>query len=73
MSRLLAGCRSEPLDEARSPSAGAACGAVGSSDVVDASVIVAAAARGDPVVTSDVRDLRRLRDWPRVDVRLQRI
>ena len=73
MSRLLSGCRVEDLDEARARSAGAACGAAGMSDVVDASVIVGAAARGDFVVTSDMVDLERLRDALGVDVRLQLI
>jgi hypothetical protein len=70
-SRLLSGCRVEDLDEARARSAGAACGVAGTSDVVDASVVVGAAARGDLVVTSDAGDLGRLRDGLRIDVRLQ--
>ncbi|HSL60009.1 MAG TPA: hypothetical protein VK866_19340 [Acidimicrobiales bacterium] len=57
MSRLLAGCRIEALDAARARSAGAACRAAGTSDVVDSSVVVGAAARGDLVVTSDPGDL----------------
>jgi hypothetical protein len=57
MSRLLVGCRIEVLDEARARSAGAACRASGSADIVDASVVVGAAARGDLVVTSDAADL----------------
>ncbi len=73
LSRLLAGCRVEPLDEPRARSAGAVCGAAGSSDVVDAAVIVGAAARGDIVVTSDPDDLRRLRDALRVTVRIETI
>jgi hypothetical protein len=71
MSRMLSGCRVEDLDEARARSAGAACGVAGTSDVVDASVVVGAAARGHLVVTSDAGDLGRLRDGLRVDVRLQ--
>ena len=73
LSRLLAGCRVEPLDDPRARSAGAACGAAGSSDVVDAAIIVGAAARGDIVVTSDPDDLRRLRDALRVSVRIETI
>jgi len=68
ISRLLDGCRVETLDEARARSAGA-----GTSDVVDASVVVGAAARGDLVLTSDVEDLSRLRVAVGVDVRLQRV
>jgi hypothetical protein len=57
MSRLLVGCRIEVLDEARARSAGAAYRASGSADIVDASVVVGAAARRDLVVTSDPADL----------------
>jgi len=71
MSRLLSGCRVEQLDEARARSAGAACGAAGTSDVVDASLVVGAAARGDLLVTSDERDLTQLRDVLRVEVQLE--
>lgn len=70
MSRLLAGCRVEDLNEARARSAGAACGAAGMSDVVDASVVVGAAARGDLIVTSDAGDLQRLRAALAVDVEI---
>ena len=40
--------------------AGQLCGARGTSDVVDASVVLCARARKHAVVTSDVGDLRRL-------------
>lgn len=70
MSRLLGGCRLEDFDEPRARSAGAACGAAGTSDVVDAAVVVGAAARGDLVVTSDPADLTLLRDALNVDLQL---
>ena len=73
LSRLLLGCRVEVIEEARSRAAGAACGIAGTSNVVDASVVVGAATRGDLVVTSDIGDLRRLRDALGVDVDLQSI
>lgn len=57
MSRLLSGCRIETLSEAVARSAGSACALAGTSDVVDAAVVVGACARGDIVVTSDERDL----------------
>ena len=60
LSRLLAGCRVEALDEPRARSAGAACALAKTSDVVDASVAVGAAARGDLVVTSDPDDMLHL-------------
>jgi predicted nucleic acid-binding protein len=60
LSRLLKGCRIDPLSEPQSRSAGAALAASGGSDVVDAVVVVTALARDDLVVTSDPEDLRRI-------------
>ncbi|WP_419551796.1 twitching motility protein PilT [Candidatus Poriferisodalis sp.] len=60
MSRLLSGCRIESPNEARARSAGTACALAGTSDVVDAAVVVGASARGDLVITSDERDLQRI-------------
>lgn len=57
LSRLLRGCRIEELDEARARTAGAGCGRAGTSDVIDASVVVGAATRDDLVVTSDPEDI----------------
>ena len=71
MSRLLAGCRIEDFDEARARSAGAACGVAGTSDVVDAAVVVGPAARRNLVVTSDPGDLTLLRDALSVELQLQ--
>ena len=50
----------EPLDDVRARAAGQLCGATGTSDVIDASVVLCARARGHSVMTSDVDDLRRL-------------
>ena len=47
LSRLLAGCRVEALDESRARSAGAALVLAETSDVIDASVALGAAVRGD--------------------------
>lgn len=60
MSRLLAGCYLEPLDEQLARSAGTACGRAGTSDIVDAVVVVGAAARGDQIATSDTDDILHL-------------
>lgn len=60
LSRLLRGCQIEDLDEARARTAGAACAKAGSSDMVDATVVVGAVSRGDLVVTSDPDDLLRI-------------
>jgi predicted nucleic acid-binding protein len=49
-----------PLDERLSRAAGQLCGATGTADVIDASVIIVARERRDLIVTSDPNDLRRL-------------
>lgn len=48
------------MDEARSRAAGEACGRAGTSDVVDASVVVGALARNDLVVSDGRDDLVRI-------------
>jgi predicted nucleic acid-binding protein len=60
LSRLLHGCRVEPLTESHARSAGEALGASGEHDLIDAVVVVSAIARGDLLVTSDPEDLRRI-------------
>lgn len=62
LSRLLRGCEVEPVTEARARSAGSALAASRTTDIVDAVVVVTAAARGDAIVTSDPRDLQRIAD-----------
>ncbi len=49
-----------PLDEQLARSCGELCGATQTSDIIDASVVILARERGDPIVTSDPHDLRRL-------------
>jgi hypothetical protein len=49
-----------PLDEQLARSCGELCGATNSPDVIDASVVIIARERRDPIVTSDPTDLRRL-------------
>ena len=60
LSRLLKGCRVEDLDEARTRAAGEACGRSRTADVIDATVVVGAIARGDAIVTSDPKDMKRI-------------
>jgi predicted nucleic acid-binding protein len=60
ISRLLRGCRIETLTEAGARAAGHACARSGTRDVVDASVVCGALARGHLVVTSDPDDLERI-------------
>jgi hypothetical protein len=49
-----------PLDEQLARSCGELCGAANSPDVIDASIVIIARQRRDPIVTSDPNDLRRL-------------
>jgi hypothetical protein len=49
-----------PLDEQLSRSCGELCGARGTFDVIDASVVILARERRDIIITSDPEDLRRL-------------
>ena len=60
LSRLLRGCRIEELTEARARGTGLACRRAGTSDIVDATLVVGALERGDLVVTSDPDDLQRI-------------
>ncbi|MGH3982475.1 MAG: PIN domain-containing protein [Gammaproteobacteria bacterium] len=60
LSRLLRGCRILPDDEMAGRAAGRACAAAGTSDVVDALVVVTATQLAAPVVTSDPDDLAHL-------------
>lgn len=62
VSRLLAGCSIEPLDETLARAAGELLGRTGTDDPVDAIVAQSAARRGDVVLTSDPDDLQRLAD-----------
>ena len=48
------------LDDHRARAAGQLCGVAGTSDVVDASVVVVARESGAKVITSDPDDLKRL-------------
>jgi hypothetical protein len=57
------------LDQVLAEAAGRLCGRTGTSDVIDASVILTARRAHAPVVTSDVDDLRRLDP----NVRLERV
>ena len=62
LARLL-GSRSvtiEALDDAGARAAGQLCGATGTKDVIDATVVLCARAHRDRIFTSDVDDLRRL-------------
>ena len=55
-----------PLDEQLARSCGELCGATNSRDIIDASVVILARERRDPIVTSDPDDLRRLDPGARI-------
>jgi hypothetical protein len=57
IARLLPSCSIVDLDEITAKRIGALLAQAGRSDVVDAAVVVAAAARGDAIVTSDRADI----------------
>lgn len=73
LSRLLRGCRIEDLDEHRARAAGFACARSGTRDVVDASVVAGALARGDLVITSDPDELQRIAGALDGSIRVHRI
>jgi predicted nucleic acid-binding protein len=73
VARLLRACEILPDTEQAGRAAGTACGRVGTSDVVDALVVVTAVQRSATVVTSDPDDLRKLADALGVSVPLHRI
>ena len=62
LARLLAsaGVEIEPLDDLRAREAGQLCGATGTADVIDASVVLCARKHGHRIATSDVDDIRAL-------------
>jgi hypothetical protein len=57
LSRLLAGCDIEVLDDARARAAGTLAARAGTTDIVDASVVEGALRRRDLIVSSDPGDL----------------
>lgn len=71
LSRLLQGCKVDPLTESQARAAGAALAASGDSDLIDAAVVVTACARDDLVVTSDPDDLLRIAAAIGRDLRVQ--
>lgn len=60
LSRLVHGCLIEPFTERQARAAGAALARSGSSDLIDAAVVMTALERNDMIVTSDPDDLRRI-------------
>ena len=69
LSRFLASPQVEELvlDSALARACGELCAASGCSDVIDASVVLVARLHGEGVITSDVKDLRRLDPGARLE------
>jgi hypothetical protein len=57
LARLLAGCDTEALDDARARAAGTLAAGAGSSDIVHACVVEGALRRRDLIISSDPGDL----------------
>lgn len=70
VSRFLRGCDTRPASEEAGRAAGALCGRAGTSDVVDALVVVMAMQLRAPVVTSDPEDLGHLASAAGAKIRL---
>jgi hypothetical protein len=62
LGKFLAGCRVDPVGLETAKAAGILCGRAGTFDVVDATVVVMAAATGAVIWTSDPEDINALAD-----------
>ncbi|RHW27216.1 twitching motility protein PilT [Nocardioides immobilis] len=60
LSRVLKGCRVEPLTEEQARAVGRLAGTAGHDDTIDVAVVEGAVRRSDAVVTSDPDDLERV-------------
>jgi len=70
LGQLLAGCEIEVFGDEMAKAVGRLLTASGTADLVDAAVVVAAASRGDLVITSHPHDLTALADTLGVPLRL---
>jgi PIN domain len=71
--RLLRGCHVTAFEPEQAHAVGALLARTGTSDVVDAHLMLFAASRGATVLTSDPDDLRRLAQHLRVPVHVQTV
>jgi hypothetical protein len=62
LGKFLVGCHVDPLGLETAKATGILCGRAGTSDVIDATVVVMAAATGAVIWTSDPEDIRALAD-----------
>lgn len=70
LSRLLAGCRVEPMTEEQARDVGILAGRAHHDDIVDGAVAEGAIRRGDVVVTSNQGDIGRLAAAAMADLRI---
>lgn len=73
LSRLLRGCVIESFTEAMARRVGQLIATAGTADIVDAAVVISAAARQDLILTSDPKDLGALVETLGVPLRLQQV
>ena len=73
MRRLLRGCEIVPLEEAQAHRAGALLGKARTADVVGASVVALAVARGADIVSGGLQDLKRLVAAARADISVHEV
>lgn len=71
--RFLRGCETVAFSPEQAHEVGALLGRTGTSDVVDAHLVVIAAETASPVLTSDIDDLRSLSNQLPVPVSLRRV
>jgi hypothetical protein len=71
--RVLRGCEIVGFGAGQSHDVGALVGSAGTSDVVDAHVVVVASASRSTILTSDVDELRRLSEQLTMPVPVQRV
>jgi hypothetical protein len=71
--RFLRGCHVEPFERDQAHQVGALLAAAGTADVVDAHVVLTAAASSATIWTSDLSDLPRLADQLPVPLRIRRL
>lgn len=62
LGKFLVSCHADPVGLETAKAAGILCGRAGTSDVVDATVVVMAAATGAVIWTSDPEDIKALAD-----------
>lgn len=73
ISAFLKQARIEILDEDLAKEAGMLCGRTGTSDIVDAAVVIVAGRQHHDIVTSDTKDLQRLKQHVRSAGRIVRV